>query len=489
VRLPLTHSIEHGVATFGTGVHAHRIAVLDVVAAEQSLSTADDDKQEEILAGCARFLNAQIDEFQLLVRAEPVDLARHVELIEERARDLGTELVAVAREYVAFLPALAQQRTLLDRRCHIVLLVAADATRRLSLPARLQRAIGRQKVEGGADSDADNDAARRLAGRSDEAARQLLRSGLRTRRMDDVLFAQLYHQCWSPDLARTQRLRRELRDFSTLVVGGARPALDIHSSKQDSAPIHGETNARSQARPAVDDQSLLALGGRTLADLVAPSGYDVRRDHLRIDDHYVRVLTLVAYPRTVTAGWMAPLVERELPVDVSIHVRPLPSAAMVRALSLQIAKLEASRRARIRGELVPDVERDVALEDAERLRDRLQRGEERIFSVAIYFLVRTTSRRELDDLTRRVETVLDGMLAQSRRTLWEQERGFRSCLPEGRDQCWSLATSTQARWLRRSLWWVPRYLWNGAFCTGSHLGRRRQSLSTYSMTRWTTRIS
>src|SRR6266542_1349101 len=243
VRIDLD-SIEHGVATFGAGAQAHRIAVLDVVAAEQSLSTADDDKHEEILASCARFLNAQIDEFQVLVRAEPVDLARHVELIEERALDLGTELAAVAREYVAFLPALAQQRTLLDRRCHIVLPVAAEATRRLSLPGRLQRAIGRQKIEGGA----ENDAVRRLAGRSDEAARQLLRSGLRTRRMDDVLFAQLDHRCWSPDLARTQRLRRELRDFSTLVVGGARPALDNYSGNQDSAAIHGETNARSRAR-------------------------------------------------------------------------------------------------------------------------------------------------------------------------------------------------------------------------------------------------
>src|SRR6266542_6851800 len=102
VRIDLD-SIEHGVATFGTGAHAHRITVLDVVAAEQSLSTADDDKQEEILASCARFLNAQIDEFQVLVRAEPVDLARHVDLLEERARPPRPAPARVPRAYLALL--------------------------------------------------------------------------------------------------------------------------------------------------------------------------------------------------------------------------------------------------------------------------------------------------------------------------------------------------------------------------------------------------
>src|SRR5215204_382828 len=34
----------------------------------------------------------------------------------------------------------------------------------------------------------------------------------------------------------------------------------------------------------------------------------------------------------------------------------------------------------------------------------------------------------------RVEEQLDSLLAHSRRALWEQEGGFRSCLPEARDQ-------------------------------------------------------
>ncbi|HET6315556.1 MAG TPA: ATP-binding protein, partial [Chloroflexota bacterium] len=56
------------------------------------------------------------------------------------------------------------------------------------------------------------------------------------------------------------------------------------------------------------------------------------------------------------------------------------------------------------------------------------------FSVSLYVLLRAASPRALDDLTRRVESTLDGMLAHSRVAILEQERGFQACLPHGRDE-------------------------------------------------------
>jgi hypothetical protein len=179
---------------------------------------------------------------------------------------------------------------------------------------------------------------------------------------------------------------------------------------------------------------LFTLGARTLADLIAPSGCEVRADHLQLDSQYARVLAVTAYPRLVTPGWLSLLVETDLPIELSLHVHPLASAEMVRMLGVQIARLQSSRLAALRGERIADPEREIALEDAERLRERLQRGEERLFAVSLYLLLRARAIRELDDLTRRVEEQLDALLAHSRRALWEQERGFRSCLPEARDQ-------------------------------------------------------
>src|SRR5207253_10841557 len=65
--------------------------------------------------------------------------------------------------------------------------------------------------------------------------------------------------------------------------------------------------------------------------------------------------------------------------------------------------LHSSRLLEARGGRLADPEREVAYEDAERLRDALQRGEEKIFSVGVYVLLRAGTKAALDDLTRRIE--------------------------------------------------------------------------------------
>src|SRR6266699_5825116 len=177
-----------------------------------------------------------------------------------------------------------------------------------------------------------------------------------------------------------------------------------------------------------------ALGTRTLADLLAPAAVEVTRDHLRLEYQYARVLMVVGYPRTVVPGWLTPLLEFEHPLEVSLHVHPLETSSIVKLLSHKLVQLQSSRLVDVRSGRLADPEREVAFEDAERLRDALQRGEQRVFSVSLYVLLRAASQRALDDLTRRVETTLDGLLAHSRVAILEQERAFRACLPKAHDE-------------------------------------------------------
>jgi conjugal transfer ATP-binding protein TraC len=193
-------------------------------------------------------------------------------------------------------------------------------------------------------------------------------------------------------------------------------------------------------RPSNTPQALsaqerrFALGTRTLADLLAPAAVEVARDHVRLEYQYARVLVVVGYPRTVVPGWLTPLLEFEHPIEVSFHVHPLETSSVVKLLSHKLVQLQSSRLVDLRSGRLADPEREVAFEDAERLRDALQRGEERVFSVSLYVLLRAASQRILDDLTRRVETTLDGMLAHSRVAILEQERALRACLPAASDE-------------------------------------------------------
>ncbi|MDQ6673255.1 MAG: hypothetical protein M3069_21365, partial [Chloroflexota bacterium] len=378
-------ALEGGVACFGTGSPTHAVALLDVVGAEGALASADDATQEELLAGRAQFLNAQTTPFQVLVRAEPIDLEGHLRRVQARVELLPEALRAIALDYLGYVPALAHQRTLLERHCYVVLPDQRAEIPAVAVSRKFQRLVGRgRQAEPSDDPEAvSTSVARRLQARADLVGRQLGRSGLRTRRLDSRQIGELLHRCWSPELARVQRLRDELGAYLTLVVSSRKPA---HPKK----PVEEVPAARTEPTPApeADAERLFALGTRSLADLIAPSGCAVRADHLRLDGQYARVLVVTAYPRLVSPGWLSLLVETDLPIEASLYVQPLASAEMVRILGIQIARLQSSRLAALRGERIADPEREIALEDAERLRERLQRGEERLFAVSLYLLLR-----------------------------------------------------------------------------------------------------
>ncbi|HTD79633.1 MAG TPA: hypothetical protein VK898_18500, partial [Chloroflexota bacterium] len=141
------------------------------------------------------------------------------------------------------------------------------------------------------------------------------------------------------------------------------------------------------------EERRFARGTRTLADLLAPAAVEVARNHVHLEYHYARVLIVVGYPRTVAAGWLTPLLEFEHPIEVSFHVHPLETASIVKLLGHKLVQLQSSRLVDVRGGRLADPEREIAFEDAERLRDALQRGEQRVFSVSLYVLVRAGSPR------------------------------------------------------------------------------------------------
>jgi type IV secretory pathway VirB4 component len=192
--------------------------------------------------------------------------------------------------------------------------------------------------------------------------------------------------------------------------------------------------APKSRRGPESDAWRFAHGSRTVADLIAPSAVEVARDHLHLDSQYVRTLVVTGYPRSVRPGWLNPLLDTDLPMELSVHLSPLETSQMLSALSHKLVQLHSSRLLAARSGRLADPEREIAYEDTERLRDALQRGEERIFAVSLYLLLRAPSLAELDALTRRVEGLLGGMLAQSRIALLEQDVGFHACLPAGQDR-------------------------------------------------------
>ena len=176
-----------------------------------------------------------------------------------------------------------------------------------------------------------------------------------------------------------------------------------------------------------------AAGERSTVDLVAPAAIEERRDHLRVDEQLSGVLALSDYPRHVSPNWLGRLIDADEPLDLSLHLEPLDSGDAVRSLTQRLVELQSSRLLDAKGGRIASVEREVAYEDVERLRDALERGDERVFSAGLYLRLHGRSASELERSTARVEGTLGGIMAGARPALYEMLPGLRSCLPAGQD--------------------------------------------------------
>ncbi|MCY4639487.1 MAG: DUF87 domain-containing protein [Chloroflexi bacterium] len=176
-----------------------------------------------------------------------------------------------------------------------------------------------------------------------------------------------------------------------------------------------------------------APGERTAADLVAPSAVEERRDQVHIDGELSRVLALHDYPRHVSPDWLGRVIDSGEPLDLSLHLEPLDSGEAISALTQRLVALQSSRLWDARGGRIAPAGREVAYEDAERLRDALERGDERVFSGGLYLRLRARSPEELDRATERVRGTFSGMMAGARAALYEMWPALLSCLPAGQD--------------------------------------------------------
>src|SRR5207244_2418609 len=115
---------------------------------------------------------------------------------------------------------------------------------------------------------------------------------------------------------------------------------------------------RNRRRPSRTEQRL-RLGARSLSDLIAPAAIETERAQLLLNRSHVRILALTEYPRYVHPNWLGNLVDFDQPLDLSLHVEPLESAAAIRSLTHKLVELQSSRMFDARRGNTESNERDV----------------------------------------------------------------------------------------------------------------------------------
>lgn len=225
-----------------------------------------------------------------------------------------------------------------------------------------------------------------------------------------------------------------------------RPAIDLSklSAKEleklrlrELKPEEREALKRQQVRETkelIEAERVYRAGVVSVRDLIAPASFKVESSFLQLGAKFVRTHFVVTYPRYISVGWFAPIINLNIPLDVAMFFYPVPPALILKQLKNKVGQLEAQLIADAEKGAPRDPVRETALRDIEKLRDDLTQGTEKFFQFALYVTVYADKKEELDLVSDKLESLFGSRLVFSKRAVYQTEQGFNSTAPLGLDQ-------------------------------------------------------
>jgi hypothetical protein len=401
----------------------HYRAIIQVNPLNFGLMSEED--QDILIEGFKSFLNGLSFPTQILIRNLPHRLDDYIRSIES----VQGELSEMAQDHADFVRQLGSKRALVKRFFYIII----PADQMISIRDRHEALINAQT---------------QLKLRVDELLRQLERLGLTGHRLANKEIISLYQSCYLSEEAR----QRPLSD--SLLEGKNRLMLSTHKQVRQ---IRGPYDTSSQSVQVYNEEDVKEQETRkkpkdkaarekhripnfvSMPELIAPASIEIYPWYLRIDgqagQEYVRTLAIMNYPRSAYPGWLDALIQIDEPfVDFSIHIKPLSPEQVSMHLGRKAVEFRGSMLASQRQGSSPDPTTRIALGDVEELREKLARGDERIFNMSVFVQVRGCTRRELSERNNRLMSAIRSLDFRALPTLWQHHVGFLSCLPDGDNQ-------------------------------------------------------
>ena len=220
----------------------------------------------------------------------------------------------------------------------------------------------------------------------------------------------------------------------------------IKSTKQLSPDAQSKSNPLSkQSLAALSEQAALAeeliaqekayrYGVVNIRDLISPASLEVKPKYLLLNGQYVSTMFIITYPRYISVGWFAPILNLNESFDIAMFFYPIKSSIVLKQLKNKVGVLEAQISADIEKGNPRDPIRETALRDVEALRDDLTQGIEKFFQFALYVTVYANTEEELNQLINRLEDLFGSRLVYSKRVFYQAEQGFNSTLPLCNDE-------------------------------------------------------
>ncbi|MFA5134127.1 MAG: DUF87 domain-containing protein [Patescibacteria group bacterium] len=195
-----------------------------------------------------------------------------------------------------------------------------------------------------------------------------------------------------------------------------------------------EAQKIAEQKVAIEEERAYRKGVVGVLDLIAPASFEVKPSYLKLGNVFVSTIFVITYPRYVTIGWSAPIINMNATLDISMFFYPVKSDVILKQLQKKVGALEAQIIADSEKGMPRDPIRETALRDIEKLRDDLTQGTEHFFQFAFYVTVYAKNEDELEKINSQMETLFGSKLIYSKKVFYQSEQGFNSTLPIANDE-------------------------------------------------------
>jgi len=170
-----------------------------------------------------------------------------------------------------------------------------------------------------------------------------------------------------------------------------------------------------------------------IVDLISPSFIEISPNYIKLGERLARTYFVFSYPRYLNTAWLSPIINTNVPLDISFHIHPVSSEHILKKLRKKVTEIQAEIIDKEEKGIIRDPSLEIAHHDLEMLRDRLQSAQERMFRFSLYITIYADSEKELRDIEVELRAVFESRLIYIKPALHQQKQGFISTSPYGYD--------------------------------------------------------
>jgi type IV secretory pathway VirB4 component len=168
-------------------------------------------------------------------------------------------------------------------------------------------------------------------------------------------------------------------------------------------------------------------------DIISPASIEVHPNHVKLEEKLAKTYFVFSYPRYLTTGWLSPIINMDIPLDISFFFHPIETGSILKQLRKSVTEVQAEIMEREEKGLIRDPALETAYQDLEDLRGRLQTAQEKMFKFGLYITVYADSTQDLEKIETTLRSTLESRLIYIKPALYQQKEGILSTFPYGTD--------------------------------------------------------